>query len=85
MDMSNKLFAERLNKELDAIGVPPRSDERIEAFSKLVKIPKFKAEAFLNGITVPEPAVLNRIADEFEVNPDWLIGKSEHRQKKTRA
>ncbi|CDZ77507.1 hypothetical protein BN59_01790 [Legionella massiliensis] len=83
--MSNKILAERLNKELDTIGVPPRSDERIDAFSKLVKIPKFKADAFLNGISVPDPVVLNRIADEFEVNPDWLIGKSDQRQKKTKA
>lgn len=83
--MSNKLFAERLNKELDSIGVPPRSNERIEAFSKLIKIPKFKAEAFLDGISIPEINLLGRIADEFEVNAEWLIGKSEQRQKKTRA
>ncbi|KTC84831.1 hypothetical protein [Legionella brunensis] len=83
--MPNKLFAERLNKELDNIGVPPRSDERIEVFSKLIKIPKFKAEAFLNGITTPDEKILNLIAEELEVNGDWLIGKSEHKQKKTRA
>ena len=78
-------FAERLNKELDGIGVPPRTDERIEVFAKLIKIPKFKAEAFLNGITIPDPTLLNLIAQELEVNPEWLIGKSEQRQKKTRA
>lgn len=83
--MPNKQFSERLNKELDAIGVPPRSDERIEVFSKLIKIPKFKAEAFLNGITVPDPKLLDLIAEELEVNADWLVGKSEQRQKKTRA
>ena len=80
--MSNKLFAERLNKELDSVGAPLRSDERIEVFSKLVKIPKFKAEAFLSGITVPDETLLNRIAEELEVNPLWLIGKSEQRQRK---
>lgn len=83
--MTNKLFAERLNKELDAIGVPPRSDERVEIFSKLVKIPKFKAEAFLNGIIIPDPILLKRIADEFEVNSNWLLGRSEQRQKKSRT
>lgn len=80
--MPNKQFADRLNKELDSIGVPPRSDERIEVFSKLVKIPKFKAEAFINGITLPDQILLTRIAEEFEVNPEWLVGRSEHRQKK---
>jgi hypothetical protein len=83
--MPNKEFAERLNKELDAIGAPPRVVDRIEVFAKLVKIPKFKAEAFLDGITVPDAVLLERIADEFEVNSDWLIGKSEQRQKKNRA
>ncbi|QRN03118.1 hypothetical protein GH742_04140 [Legionella sp. MW5194] len=83
--MPNKQFAERLNRELDAIGVPLRSDERIEVFSKLIKIPKFKAEAMLNGITVPDDALLKLLAEELEVNPDWLIGKSEQKQKKTKA
>lgn len=82
MDMPNKQFADRLNKELDNIGVPARNDERIEVFSKLLKIPRFKAEAFINGITLPDQTLLTRIANEFEVNPDWLVGKSEQRQKK---
>ncbi|MBA2651491.1 MAG: hypothetical protein H0U73_04390 [Tatlockia sp.] len=80
--MPNKLFAERLNKELDAIGVPSHSLERVDVFSKLLKIPKFKADAFLEGITVPDEELLNRIAEEFEVNSDWLVGKSDQRQKK---
>ncbi|WP_028387953.1 hypothetical protein [Legionella fairfieldensis] len=83
--MPNKQFAERLNKELDAIDVPQRLDERIAVFSKLLKIPKFKAEAFLNGITLPEQALLNRLAEEFDVNPDWLSGKTQQRQKKARG
>lgn len=83
--MPNKLFAERLNKELDNIGVPPRSDERVDAFAKLIRAPKFKAEAFLNGITLPDEKLLDIIAEELEVNADWLVGKSEQKQKKTRA
>lgn len=75
--MLNKRFSERLNKELDSIGVPEASSERIEALSKLVKIPKFKAEALLNGITSPDDTVLNILAEELEVNADWLLGKSD--------
>jgi len=82
--MTNKLFAERLNKELDSIGLPQRSEERIDAFSKLVKVPKFKAEAYLNGITIPDADILSRMAEELEVNSDWLIGKDEPRHKKKR-
>lgn len=81
--MPNRQFSEKLNKELDSIGVPLLQQERIDVFAKLLKVPKFKAEALLNGLTVPDAQLLNKIADELEVNPDWLIGKSIHRQKKT--
>jgi len=75
--MLNKRFSERLNKELDSIGVPETTAERIEVLSKLIKIPKFKAEALLNGITSPDDALLNTLARELEVNVDWLVGKSD--------
>ncbi len=78
--MNNKQFSERLNKELDEIGVPQRSDERVEVFSKLIKIPRFKAEAILNGNTNPEAPLLKLLADELEVSADWLLGKSDKRQ-----
>ena len=75
--MLNKRFSERLNKELDNIGVPATSAERIEVLSKLIKVPKFKAEAFLNGAANPDENLLNTLAQEFEVNADWLVGKSD--------
>lgn len=78
--MSNKLFTERLNKELDDIGVPQRSDERIEVFAKLLKVPRFKAEAILNGLTKPETPLLDTLAKELEINPQWLLGESDKRQ-----
>lgn len=77
--MLNKRFSERLNKELDNIGAPESSAERIEVLSKLIKVPKFKAEALLNGATNPDEALLNTLAQELEVNPAWLVGKDESR------
>ncbi len=77
--MLNKRFSERLNKELDGIGVPEETTERIEILAKLIKIPKFKAEALLNGITVPDDKVLTILAQELEVNEDWLVGKSDEK------
>lgn len=79
--MSNREFAERLNKELDNIEAPPREDERIEAFQLMFHIPRFKAEAILHGVYLPDDQLLKAIANELEVNADWLIGKSEQRQK----
>ena len=73
----NKRFAERLNRELDSIGFPESSSERIEAFSRLVHIPKFKAESYLNGLANPDQTVLKIIAQELEVNEDWLIGRTD--------
>ncbi len=78
--MSNRQFSERLNKELDGIGVPERNDERVDAFAKLIKVPHFKAESILNGTTVLDAPLLDLIAEELEVNADWLIGKSDKRQ-----
>jgi hypothetical protein len=75
--MRNKRFSERLNKELDNIGAPESSIERIEVLSKLVKIPKFKAESLLNGTTNPDERLLNTLAQEFEVSADWLVGKDD--------
>ena len=77
--MSNRQFSERLNKELDSIGVPERSDERVEVFAKLIKVPRFKAEAILNGSFVIDGPLLELLAQELEVNADWLIGKSDQR------
>jgi len=77
--MSNKQFSERLNKELDEIGVPQRTDERIDVFAKLIKVHRFKAEALLNGQTNPDAPLLDWLAEELEVSADWLAGKSDKR------
>ena len=78
--MVNKQFSERLNKELDEIGVPQRSEERVEVFAKLIKVPRFKAEAILSGHLVLDAPLIELLAEEFEVNADWLLGKSDERQ-----
>lgn len=77
--MTYKVFAERLHQELDQIGFPIRMDERVEAFSKLMDIPRFKAESLLGGTLVPEPELLQRLADELEVSEAWLSGESTER------
>ena len=79
--MPNKRFSERLNNELDTMGVPQSTSERINAFAKLLKVPKFKAEALLSGVTIPDESLLTIIADELEVNEDWLLGKSDDKDR----
>ncbi|MBP6918155.1 MAG: hypothetical protein KBB94_04510 [Legionellaceae bacterium] len=75
--MSNRLFSERLNAELDEIGMPQRVDERIETFAKFIDLPKFKAQAVLNGTTIPDEQVLALLARQLEVNVLWLLGKAD--------
>jgi len=75
--MPNKVFSERLNKGLDGIDVPEATTERIAVLAKLIKIPKFKAEALLNGLSNPDEVLLNTLAQELEVSVEWLVGKSE--------
>ena len=74
--MVNKLFAERLHQELDKMDVPQPNDERIEVFAKLLKVPRFKAEAILNGHVPVEEPLREKIAEELEVNFAWLMGET---------
>ncbi|KTC66563.1 hypothetical protein Lade_1221 [Legionella adelaidensis] len=76
----NRQLADRVNKELDEMGVPSRSEERIEIFAKLIKIPRFKAESLLNGSLPLDEKLVQLLAEEFEVNPEWLTGKSDKRK-----
>ncbi|MGQ3892855.1 hypothetical protein [Legionella sp. CNM-4043-24] len=77
--MSNKQFAERLNRELDSIDAPDLMNERVAAFAKLLRIPKFQAEAILNGNMVPNRDLLAILAQELDVREEWLLGKSDQR------
>ncbi len=73
--MTFKAFAERLNQELDNMGVPQHNDERVEAFRRLIDTQKFKAASILHGEIMPSPEVLDKIAKILEVDIDWLVGK----------
>lgn len=73
--MPNRIFSERLNAELDEIGMPQPTKERIETFSKLTELPRFKAQAVLNGSEIPNEKVLSFLANQLEVSVAWLLGK----------
>lgn len=77
--MTNKIFADRLNAELDEIGMPQRIDERIASFAKFIDLPRFKAQAVLNGTTIPDEKVLAFLARQLEVSELWLLGKADRK------
>ncbi|KTC83832.1 hypothetical protein Lbru_1655 [Legionella brunensis] len=53
--------------------------ERVQVCSKLFKLPKFKAEAILNGMIIDSNS-MQKIADELEVSVDWLLGATRDKQ-----
>lgn len=74
--MGNRAFRERLNSELDEIGVPMQHHERVSALAKLLHVPKFKAELILNGnVSNLKDPIIEHLAEELEVTVDWLCGQ----------
>ena len=72
--MSNKILSERINQELDTIGVPQLMTERVQACSKLFELPRFKAHALLSGMTHFENDAIEKVAGILEVKAEWLMG-----------
>jgi len=68
-----KHFAERLNKCLDDVGVTHDTRSRSAILSKMLQIPRQQAWMMLEGHQVPDEVLLNVIAREFEVEPNWLV------------
>lgn len=67
-------FAERLNHCLDENEAPRQIRERAVILSKLLDISKQQAWSLLEGHQLPDNALLQRIAVEFEVDIQWLSG-----------
>lgn len=68
-----KHFSERLNQALDELGTPNTPRERAIILSKMIDIPKQQAWSLLDGHVIPDEALLQRIADELEVEKKWLL------------
>jgi len=70
--LSARDFAEKLNSCLDSIDAPASARERAAILSKMLDIPKQQAWSLVEGQLVPEKELLQKIADEFEVDLLWL-------------
>jgi len=79
--MSNKKLTERLNHELDVLGVPQLMTERVQACSKMFELPKYQVEAILSGIATKDISSVEKVATELEVNKDWLLGLTNKKTK----
>jgi hypothetical protein len=70
----NKPFAERLNRCLDDLGVPSNLSNRSAILSKMIHIPRQEARMLVEGYSIPNEYLLQRLTDEFEVESGWLLG-----------
>jgi len=70
-----KHFADRLNSCLDDNDAPAQMRERAAILSKILDISKQQAWILLEGHTLPNPFLLQKIANEFDVDPKWLSGE----------
>jgi hypothetical protein len=73
--LSPKLFAEKLNQCLNEYDAPVNVRERAAVLAKLFDISKQQAWSYLEGHQLPEKFLLEQIANEFEVDVEWLSGQ----------
>ena len=72
MPYTAKQFAQRLNHCLDETDAPASVRERAVILSKMLDIPKQQAWSLIEGHILPDAPLLERIAEEFEVDPKWF-------------
>ena len=75
MKLNAKRLADLVNKMLNELEVPMNSRERAAILSKMLDIPKQQAWNLLEGHQLPDQQLLQRIANEFEVETRWLYGQ----------
>ena len=81
MPYSTKTFAVNLNQCLDDIDTPQGIRERTMILSKMLSISRQLARNLLEGQQLPDVTLLQQIAKEFEVEPNWLLEHyTEHRK-----
>jgi len=78
--MTKKIFTERLNQELDALGAPQLMTERVQACSKLFELPRYQAHALLTGINGIDSDSIEKVAEILEVKTEWLMGIESNNQ-----
>ena len=68
-------FEDRLERLLNEADFPTNLRQRTTIFAKMFRISSELSQNILRGKKVPNSDILSNIANEFEVSPEWLIGK----------
>lgn len=78
--MNSKVFSQRFNRELAALGFPEELAEKIKAISKVFGVTRHLANAMIFGHSLPDFQKLNTIAEILEVCPQWLGGATDKKK-----
>jgi hypothetical protein len=68
-------FEDRLERLLNEADFPADLRQRNKIFAKMFKIGTELSQNILLGKKRPTGDILYSIANEFEVSPEWLLGK----------
>lgn len=68
-------FEDRLERLLNEADFPSNLRERSAIFAKMFKVSTETSRNILCGKKIPANDILQNIASEFEVSPEWLLGK----------
>jgi DNA-binding XRE family transcriptional regulator len=66
-------FSSRLNHALDLINYPKKPLLRSEKLASFAGVSKKTAFAWLNGISLPNKTLCEKIADKFVIDQAWLL------------
>ncbi|MGC1182530.1 hypothetical protein [Legionella sp.] len=78
--MNSKVFSQRFNRELAALGFPEELSEKIKAVSKVFDVSRHMANSLIFGHILPKCDQLDKIAAILEVCPQWLGGATDKKK-----
>ncbi|MFI4962560.1 MAG: hypothetical protein ACHP6H_01740 [Legionellales bacterium] len=78
--MNSKMFSQRFNRELSALGFPDELTEKTKAVSKVFGVTRHLANSMIFGHALPDMAKLDTIAQILEVCPQWLGGATDRKK-----
>ena len=78
--MNSKIFSQRFNRELSALGFPEELAEKTKAVSKVFGVSRHLANSMIFGHMLPKAEELDKIAEILEVCPQWLGGATDRKK-----
>ncbi|TAL58556.1 MAG: hypothetical protein EPN84_12660 [Legionella sp.] len=78
--MNSKVFSQRFNRELSALGFPEELNEKTKAVAKVFGVTRHLANGMIFGHVLPAFEQLDKIAEVLEVCPQWLGGATDRKK-----